>query len=46
MRSYADEVHAFFRNVVEADGYATLQMIPEDPGSAGKEVAQAYVRAE
>jgi predicted phage terminase large subunit-like protein len=45
MRGPPDEVRAFFRATVEADGSRVTQWLPEDPGQAGKEQAQSYVRS-
>jgi predicted phage terminase large subunit-like protein len=45
MRGPPDEVRAFFKAIVHSDGYATTQMLPEDPGQAGKDQAQGYVRS-
>jgi predicted phage terminase large subunit-like protein len=45
MRGPPDEVRAFFKAIVEADGQQVAQWLPEDPGQAGKEQAQSYIRS-
>jgi predicted phage terminase large subunit-like protein len=45
MRGPPDEVRAFFGAVVRSDGHGVTQWLPEDPGQAGKDQAQSYVRS-
>jgi hypothetical protein len=40
-----DEVRAPCQAVVEADGYSIEQWLPQDPGQAGLDRAQSYIRA-
>jgi predicted phage terminase large subunit-like protein len=45
MRGRPDEVRALFQAVVQADGYQVEQWLPEDPGQAGKDQVDNYVRS-
>jgi predicted phage terminase large subunit-like protein len=45
MRGRPDEVKALFQTVVENDGYNVEQWLPQDPGQAGLDQAQSYMRS-
>jgi predicted phage terminase large subunit-like protein len=44
MRGTPDEVRHMIRTVAAADGHATVQWFPEDPGQAGKAQAEDIVK--
>jgi len=44
IRGRPDEVRKLVRDVADADGYGTEILLPEDPGQAGKDQSQSYVR--
>jgi predicted phage terminase large subunit-like protein len=45
MRGRPDEVRALFRAMVESDGYQVEQWLPQDPGQAGLDQAESYIRS-
>jgi predicted phage terminase large subunit-like protein len=44
MRGRPDEVRQLVLDVAKSDGYSTDIWLPEDPGQAGKDQGQSYVR--
>jgi phage terminase large subunit-like protein len=45
MRGRPDEVRGLFQAVVQADGYGVEQYLPQDPGQAGLDQVDAYIRS-
>ncbi len=43
-RGRPDEVHRTVKAIAEADGYGTRIYVPQDPGSAGVDQAESYIR--
>jgi phage terminase large subunit-like protein len=39
------KVRAVFAEVVKTDGYGVMQWLPQDPGQAGVDQVQSYVRS-
>jgi predicted phage terminase large subunit-like protein len=44
MRGTPDEVRHLVQTVAQSDGYGVKQWFPEDPGQAGKDQVQSYIK--